>query len=43
MVKNNMKESFRFTALMSSLARAADLTKCLFLNDKPWLHLLLLI
>ena len=26
---------FWFIALLSSLARVADLTKCLFLNDKP--------
>ena len=27
---------FGFIALLSSLARVADLTKCLFLNDEPF-------
>ena len=26
---------FRFTVLLNPLAHVADLTKCLFLNDKP--------
>ena len=26
---------FRFTVLLNSLAHVVDLTKCLFLNDKP--------
>ena len=33
---------FGFIELLSSLARVADFTKCLFLND-AWLGLLLLI
>ena len=28
---------FRFIVLLSSLAHAADLTKCLFLNDEPYM------
>ena len=29
---------FEFIVFLSSLARVADLTKCLFLNDKPCMN-----
>ena len=36
MIKNN-KMIYEFIVLLSSLPRAADLTKCLFLNDEPYM------